>query len=241
MFICVAITRDPNNLQIFDCCCWVPTFLGPQSSKCFSTNSTLAVKSAELNSYGMFHPRGPNLRLSYSRKGTIMRAAVNKLVSKKLTGGINSKEPLTFENASGFSHSGCQVDVCVIPEHTCTAVWRKATLYNMGFHTGRLLTSNCFCEIPANVRFKPARTPCGGSLVNLMEDYRKKKRKWVWSWTVHKINHSTFVQVDPGGKREVIKFKNLEVVLPAAAWWRRDCVVLWWSKPWTYHAALLRL
>lgn len=53
---------------------------------------------------------------------------------------------------------------------TWTAVWRKATLYSMGFHTGRLLTSNCFCEIPANVRFKPARTPCGGSFVNLMED-----------------------------------------------------------------------
>lgn len=68
MFICGVIKRDCNNLQSLDCCCSVPTFLGPQSSKCFSTNSTLAVKSAELNSYGMFHPKGPNLRLSYSKK-----------------------------------------------------------------------------------------------------------------------------------------------------------------------------
>ncbi|TNN84663.1 hypothetical protein EYF80_005078 [Liparis tanakae] len=49
-------------------------------------------------------------------------------------------------------------------DRTCTAVWRKATLYSMGFHMGRLLTSNWFCEIPENVRFKPARTPWGGSL-----------------------------------------------------------------------------
>lgn len=54
--------------------------------------------------------------------------------------------------------------------HTCTPVWRKATLYRIGFHMGRLLTSNWFWDIPANVRFKPARTPWGGSLVNFIED-----------------------------------------------------------------------
>lgn len=62
-------------------------------------------------------------------------------------------------------------------DSTCTAVWRKATLYSKGFHTGRLLTSNWFCEIPANVRFKPAHTPWGGSLVNLIEDYRQRGDK----------------------------------------------------------------
>ena len=34
------------------------------SSRWFCTNCTLAVQSAELNSYGMFQPRGPNLRRS---------------------------------------------------------------------------------------------------------------------------------------------------------------------------------
>lgn len=51
---------------------------------------------------------------------------------------------------------------------TWTTVWRKATPYNIGFHWGIEQMSSWSCETPAYVRFKPALTPCGGSLVNLM-------------------------------------------------------------------------
>lgn len=40
------------------------TFLMSHSSRWFWINWTLAEKSAELNSYGIFHPKGPNLRRS---------------------------------------------------------------------------------------------------------------------------------------------------------------------------------
>lgn len=106
------------------------------------------------------------------------------------------------------------MDPCVMPQRTCTAVWRKATLYNMGFHTGRLLTSSCFCEIPANVRFRPARTPCGGSLVNLMEDCRKTggRGNEFDHGPFTKLITALFVQVNPGGGG-----RALEVVLTCSS------------------------
>jgi hypothetical protein len=45
----------------------------------------------------------------------------------------------------------------------------------MGFHMGKLLMSRRSWLIPANVLFRPARTPWGGSLVNLREVCQKKQ------------------------------------------------------------------
>jgi len=42
------------------------TFLGSISSRWFWQNWTLALQSAELNSYGIFQPRGPNFLRSYN-------------------------------------------------------------------------------------------------------------------------------------------------------------------------------
>ena len=44
-------------------------FLMSMSSRWFWTNCTLAVKSAWLNSYGIFHPNGPYFRRSWRKKG----------------------------------------------------------------------------------------------------------------------------------------------------------------------------
>ena len=61
-----------TSIGIFYCRKWhdfdhnkvLLTTFGSISSRWFWINCTEAVRSAELNSYGIFHPRGPNLRLS---------------------------------------------------------------------------------------------------------------------------------------------------------------------------------
>ena len=107
-----VLNFEPNHRNL--------TFFKSMSSRWFCTNCTLALKSAALNSYGMFQPRGPNFLLS------------------------------------------------------CTTVCRKATPYNMGFHCGMFEISRKSWVIPEYVCFNPAFTPCGGSLVNLIDIYKRK-------------------------------------------------------------------
>ena len=60
------------------------TFLGSISSRWFCTNCTLALKSEALNSYGIFHPSGPNLRLSWNDITSICQDCKTQVPSNKL-------------------------------------------------------------------------------------------------------------------------------------------------------------
>lgn len=56
----VKPVRTPSHLRVAQ----LTPFFGSMSSKWFCTNMQLASQSAELNSYGMFQPSGPNFLLS---------------------------------------------------------------------------------------------------------------------------------------------------------------------------------